>query len=102
MVAGLTAIVMLAHALPFGVVDAPDNRAGVAALLCLGSLYLILGVLQWRPELLSAWRRWTYAGFFLDEFYTRAALKLWPTRWSPATGAVYEGTAEAVQLPVSY
>lgn len=102
MVAGLTAIVMLAHALPFGVVDAPDNRAGVAALLCLGSLYLILGVLQWRPELLSAWRRWTYAGFFLDEFYTRAALKLWPTRWSPATGAVYEGTAEAVRLPVSY
>lgn len=101
MVAGLTAIVMLAHALPFGVVDAPDNRAGVAVLPALGALYLVLGVLQWRPELLSAWRRWTYAGFFLDEFYTRATLKLWPTRWSPAAGAVREGTGEAGRLPVS-
>jgi NAD(P)H-quinone oxidoreductase subunit 5 len=26
-------------------------------------------------------RRWSYAGFYVDEIYTRAALRLWPARW---------------------
>jgi len=40
--------------------------------------------LQVRPQALSVWRRWSYAGFYVDEFYTRLALRLWPGRWAPS------------------
>ena len=32
---------------------------------------------------MRAWRRWSYAGFYVDEVYTRLALQLWPARWAP-------------------
>ena len=98
MVAALTGAALLAHALPFGVIDAPDDRAGVVALIGLGLLYVVMVALQWRPEALSVWRRRTYGGFYLDEFYTRLALTLWPTRWSPAAGAVIERRADTARL----
>jgi NAD(P)H-quinone oxidoreductase subunit 5 len=98
MVAALTGAALLAHALPFGVVDAPDANAGVAALIGLGLLYLGVAILNWRPALLAAWRRRAYAGFYLDEFYTRAALALWPTRWSPAADTVVDRRADTAGL----
>jgi NAD(P)H-quinone oxidoreductase subunit 5 len=101
MVAALTGAALLAHALPFGVIDAPDDRAGVVALIGLGLLHGVVVALQWRPEVLAVWRRRTYAGFYLDEFYTRAALTLWPTRWSPAAVAGVERRGDTARLRAS-
>jgi NAD(P)H-quinone oxidoreductase subunit 5 len=49
----------------------------------MAALHLCLVLLQTRPQALDAWRRWSYAGFYVDEYYTRLALWLWPTRWTP-------------------
>lgn len=82
MVVGLTAAALLAHALPLAIQDAPHHGLGLAALLALLTLYLCLALLQSRPQWLSRWRRWSYAGFYVDEAYTRLALQLWPARWT--------------------
>ncbi len=83
MVAGLTGLALLAHTLPLGLRDAPAHPLGLAALLGMAALYLTLVAIQLRPQALETWRRWSYAGFYVDELYTRLALRLWPTRWSP-------------------
>jgi NAD(P)H-quinone oxidoreductase subunit 5 len=78
----LTALANLAHAVPLGVTDAPGTSAGLLALVGMAALYTCLALLQARPHALSAWRRWSYAGFYVDEAYTRLALRLWPTDWA--------------------
>ena len=88
MVALLAAATRLAHALPLGLADAPRDGFGWTAVAGLGLLYLFLALLQRRPHLLSRWRRWSYAGFYVDEAYTRIALWLWPTRWTPDAASV--------------
>jgi len=82
MVTGLTGAALLAHALPLGIEDFPHHTLGLVALPGMSVLYLYLALLQWRPQLLSNWRRWSYAGFYVDEAYTRLALQLWPVRWA--------------------
>jgi NAD(P)H-quinone oxidoreductase subunit 5 len=84
MVAGLTGAALLLHMLPLGLADAPQQASGVAALLVLAALYLGLVLVQWRPRVLAGWRRWSYAGFYVDEAYTRLALRWWPTPWAVA------------------
>ncbi|MGE0312195.1 MAG: NADH-quinone oxidoreductase subunit L [Lautropia sp.] len=84
LVAGLVLAALLGHALPFGVTDAPHDTAGPAALAGIAALYACLALLQARPHSLAAWRRWSYAGFYVDEYATRVALRLWPARWTPA------------------
>lgn len=81
MIVGLSAAALLAHALPLGIRDVPHNTMGLITLLGMAALYLWLVVLQLRPRALHAWRRWSYAGFYVDELYTRLALRLWPGRW---------------------
>ncbi len=83
MVAGLTLLTWLAHALPLGLADAPSLPLGVLALLGMAMLYACLVLLQLRPQAMATWRRRSYAGFYLDEVYTRLTLQLWPTRWTP-------------------
>ncbi|MEO5795260.1 MAG: NADH-quinone oxidoreductase subunit L [Rhodoferax sp.] len=83
MVAGLTVAAMAAHALPLGIQDAPEQGLGLIALVGMAALYLCQALLQRWPQLLSRWRRWSYAGFYLDEAYTRLALHIWPARWTP-------------------
>jgi NAD(P)H-quinone oxidoreductase subunit 5 len=83
-VAGLTGALMLAHALPLGLADSPHAALGAVALAGMAALYLGLALLQLRPAALARWRRWSYAGFYVDEAYTRLALGLWPARWTPA------------------
>ncbi|MBG6081940.1 NAD(P)H-quinone oxidoreductase subunit 5 [Rubrivivax gelatinosus] len=85
MVALLGAAALAGHALPFGVHDAPDASAGPVALAAMALLYAGLALLQARPQALAGWRRWSYAGFYVDEYATRATLRLWPTRWTPAS-----------------
>lgn len=82
-VACLTLLATLAHALPLGLVDAPHDAAGILVAAAMGLMYAALVVLQRWPQHLSAWRRWSYAGFYVDEVYTRVTLSLWPARWTP-------------------
>ncbi|WP_395685695.1 NADH-quinone oxidoreductase subunit L [Caenimonas koreensis] len=96
MVAGLTAVALLAHALPLGIRDTPHHASGVVALLGMAALYLCLAVLQRTPRALTSWRRWSYAGFYLDEAYTRLALALWPARW---THTSFHGAAATPGAP---
>ncbi len=84
MVAALVVAALLGHALPFGVSDAPDEPAGLVALAGMAVLYACVVLLQARPAALTTWRRWSYAGFYIDEFATRAALRLWPAQWTRA------------------
>jgi len=95
MVAGLTGAVMLAHALPLGIQDAPHYALGWVALMGMTGLYLCLVVLQLRPQKLRTWRRWSYAGFYVDEAFTRLALQVWPARWTPETPEAYEAPKQA-------
>ena len=85
MVALLVLAALVGHALPFGVTDAPDSAAGLATLVGMAALYCGVALVKTRPQTLSNWRRWSYAGFYLDEFVTRAALRLWPARWTSGT-----------------
>lgn len=84
MVAALVLAAWVGHALPFGLVDAPQHTAGLVALAGMALLYLCLLRMQLPSPGLAAWRRWSYAGFYVDEFVTRAALRLWPARWTAA------------------
>jgi NAD(P)H-quinone oxidoreductase subunit 5 len=88
MLVALTGVALAAHAVPLGLHDRPDQRLGAVVLVGMLALYLCLVVLQLRPQALGTWRRWSYAGFYVDEIYTRAALRLWPVRWinPPAAG----------------
>ncbi|AMM24485.1 NADH-quinone oxidoreductase subunit L [Variovorax sp. PAMC 28711] len=82
MVAALLLAAMIGHALPFGVHDRPQGVAGLVALAGMAALYASLALLHARPAGLTTWRRWIYAGFYVDEHATRAALRLWPARWT--------------------
>ncbi|MYM37636.1 NADH-quinone oxidoreductase subunit L [Duganella sp. FT94W] len=84
---GLTLAALAAHMLPLGLHDAPDDRLGVIALMGMAVLYLFQVLLQKQAQLLSRWRRWSYAGFYLDEAFTRLALRLWPAHWSPTSSS---------------
>ena len=89
MVAGLTGLTLLAHSLPWGINDLPSHTLGVGTLMGMAGLYVSLVVLQLRPQMLRGWRQWSYAGFYVDERYTRLALQLWPTRWNPEAVKTY-------------
>jgi NAD(P)H-quinone oxidoreductase subunit 5 len=101
MVAALTAAMLLGHALPLGAADAPSHAGGLLALVGMAVMYALLVAVQICPQRLSAWRRWSYAGFYVDEFYTRLALRLWPAHWTPEarrraqgrSGAMYPASA---------
>lgn len=99
LVALLTACTALAHMLPLGVADMPLHAAGPVALAGMALLYLGLAMLQWCPERFAGLRRWSYAGFYVDEFYTRLALRLWPARWTP-DGAIHPPHAASGRVPV--
>ena len=93
MIAGLGGAASLAHVLPLGLHDAAEAASGVPALLGLAALYGCLALLQWRPRALAAWRCWSYAGFYIDEYYTRLTLMLWPTPWTAAATPAAPGPA---------
>lgn len=97
MVSGLAALAALLHALPLGTADRPNELAGVLTLVAMAALHVWLVAVQRQPRALMAWRRWSYAGLYLDEFYTRLALRLWPTGWmtgAPSSSA-YQASPDA-------
>jgi NAD(P)H-quinone oxidoreductase subunit 5 len=87
LVAGLTVLALAAHPLMLAwgpaahSPDAPLHAAGWVTLGGMAGLYGCLVLLQLKPASLAKLRRWSYAGFYVDELYTRMALELWPTRW---------------------
>ncbi|ADJ63818.1 NADH:ubiquinone oxidoreductase subunit 5 (chain L)/Multisubunit Na+/H+ antiporter, MnhA subunit protein [Herbaspirillum seropedicae SmR1] len=81
--AGLTVAAMLLHLLPLGLDDFAQPLFGMATLAGMLALYGCVALLLVRPQAMTAWRRRSYAGFYLDEAYTRLALQLWPARWAP-------------------
>jgi NAD(P)H-quinone oxidoreductase subunit 5 len=83
LVSGLTLAAIAAHWLPFGLQDAPNDALGLIALGGMALLYLGLALLQRTPKTLAGFRRWSYAGFYLDEAYTRLSLWIWPSGWAP-------------------
>lgn len=87
MVGLLTLAALLGHALPLGVGALPRHDAGLLALVGLGLMYVGLATLQLRHGGWARWRRWSYAGFYIDELFTRLALKLWPTHWAVSSPA---------------
>lgn len=84
LVVGLSALASLAHTLPLGTADAVGGTRGlgILALAGMAGVYLCLALLQWKPQALQTWRRWSYAGFYVDEVYTRLALRLSPGAWA--------------------
>ena len=84
-VAALTTAVVLVHFVPLGLTDRPDQSTGVFTLMGMFFMYLFLVALQIQPQAWTRLRRWSYAGFYVDELFTRMALKLWPTRWTVTT-----------------
>lgn len=84
MVAALTLAALLAHTLPFGVTSAAKHAPGLVALVGMALLYLGLATLQSKPGAWSRWRRWAYAGFYVDELFTRLAFKLSAVKMRPA------------------
>lgn len=95
MTAGLTGAASIAHALPLGMHDVPDDSLGMIAFVGMAAMYLCLGVLQVRSDRLHGWRRWSYAGFYIDEFHTRLVLRCWPTRWTPAAAKKHDNRTMA-------
>lgn len=85
MVLTLSLLATLAHHLPFGLRDQAQHDLGWLALAGMGVLYGFLALLQRVPQRLETWRRWSYAGFYLDEAYTRLTLFVWPTQWTAHT-----------------
>ena len=78
----LTTLVDLIHQIPLGIANRPYDPAGILTIVTLGALYLSLVIIQHRPEKIASLRRWSYAGYYLDEIYTRVALWIWPRNWS--------------------
>lgn len=87
MLAGLTAIASLVHQLPFGTTDTHHLETGLFATVGMALMYLLLTLVQLYPKQLSRFQRWSYAGFYVDEAYTRLTLKLWPIDWASAEKA---------------
>lgn len=84
MLTGLTVIASFMHQLPFGTTDTHHLLTGIFAAVGLGLMYVLLTFIQRYPKQLSRFQRWSYAGFYVDEAYTRLTLKLWPIDWVSA------------------
>jgi NAD(P)H-quinone oxidoreductase subunit 5 len=93
--AGLTLAAVLAHAIPLGLEDAPSQVAGVLAAVAFGIFYVLLAWIRVNPASLAGWRRRAYAGFYLDEFFTRLALRVGTLHWlAPRASVADEMDAE--------
>jgi len=78
----LMCVAFALHALPLGVGMQPHDGAGMFALAVMLLMYAGTAALQIPvcSAYLEPLRRQSYAGFYLDEAYTRLVLRLWPVR----------------------
>ncbi|AKJ66882.1 hypothetical protein ABW99_00170 [Pandoraea thiooxydans] len=70
------------HAITLGAPSAPHALLGQIACAGMAVLYAGTALMQVPRgrQWLEPWRRRSYAGFYLDEAYTRLALRLWPAQ----------------------
>lgn len=91
--ATLAAAGVAGHALPLGIAaeTGTDPSAGPIAIICvltgMALMYAGLAAVRSGWTRLEPLRRWSYAGFYVDEFYTRLTLRLWPGQWAAAAAA---------------
>ncbi len=82
LIGALTVLALAGHALPLGASTVPHAGTGLLALAGMALVYLGTAALQlpgWSARL-EPLRRQSYAGFYLDEAFTRLALRCWPVR----------------------
>jgi len=84
MIAALTLLASVLHKLPFGTSDMADTQTGLFALSGMTLMYFMQVALKLAPSRMAIFQRWSYAGFYVDEAYTRLALRLWPIDWASA------------------
>ena len=89
MVSVLAVIALTLHALPLDLIDHPDPILGVIAMLGMAILYIVLALIETNSQILESWRRWSYAGFYIDEWFTRLTLRIWPTNWVKASPSTF-------------
>lgn len=77
----LTALSAGFHWLPLGVVDQPHQPFAAEVVVAMALLYLFSVLIQVMPQRLHVLHRWIYAGLYLDAFYTRCILRMWPVSW---------------------
>lgn len=87
MITGLAIIASLVHEMPLGTTDSYNLYSGVFTAIGMLLMYITLVLIQLYPKWLSSFQRWSYAGFYVDEAYTRLTLKLWPIDWVSAEKA---------------
>ncbi len=78
----MTVLAYVGHALPMGVSTFPHGVHGQFTLAAMILVYFGTAAMQmseWK-HLLEPLRRQSYAGFYLDEAYTRLALHFWPVK----------------------
>ena len=65
---------------------APDMALVAWVVVCFGLLFLVQGAVRSRPngQLARGLYPWLFAGFYLDELFTRLTFRLWPAR-APTT-----------------
>ncbi|TAL55568.1 NADH-quinone oxidoreductase subunit L [Pandoraea sp.] len=75
------------HTITLGAPSAPHALLGQMACAGMAMLYTGTAVMQVPRgrQWLEPWRRSSYAGFYLDEAYTRLALHLWPAQLPAST-----------------
>lgn len=75
------------HHIPLGTIDQPRGEYAGAVVVAMGALYLFSVLIHTVPQRLNRLHRWIYAGLYLDAFYTRCVLRLWPVSWGKSTHA---------------
>jgi NAD(P)H-quinone oxidoreductase subunit 5 len=83
----LTVVSLLFHTLPLGVQDHPHANYASWMMLGMLGLYVATAMILLMPARLGHLHRWIYAGLYLDEFYTRNVLRLWPISWGKESHA---------------
>lgn len=86
MVVALTVAACIVDRAPVGAGEAPLTAAGGVALAGMALMYFGMVAFQlWpRSAVMVGLRRWVYAGFYMDEIYTRWVLHFWPVAWAQA------------------
>jgi NAD(P)H-quinone oxidoreductase subunit 5 len=73
-------ILWILHQLPLQIVDSPHDGLGLITLSGFIAHYVISTYIEYAPQRLSVVHRICFAGFYIDEIYTRLTLRYWPQK----------------------
>lgn len=78
---GLALLATFLQVIDFDTHDINHKLGLVIVTVVMLLMYILLALIQRCPEKLTLFQRWSYAGLYLDEIYTRLTLKIWPVDW---------------------